>query len=167
MTTEVDEIIDGAVHKIWSYVETEFKNVFDALDGDLVDGLRHGEDASILAPPQLDLSLDVMNFTAIPATALIFRFQELDIYMDLDVTFNSSASYTIPLYSSADPAQNGGFITGISLPNGLELGVFFTVDLILNVDASLDITGGLHIKVDEYVKMEIALFGDEISGADM
>jgi hypothetical protein len=60
-----------------------------------------------------------------------------------------------------DPAISALSGTSIDLGVGT-LGVFFTADLILDFDASLDITSGLHIKLDDGVSFMIDLFGHTV-----
>ncbi|KIW96835.1 uncharacterized protein Z519_02226 [Cladophialophora bantiana CBS 173.52] len=72
---------------------------------------------------------------------LQFNFDNLDLYMKLDTVLSVESTYTINLYTSETPA-------GLSLGDSLEIGAFFTVDLILTAAAEVDISGGVHIKVD-------------------
>ena len=100
-----------------------------------------------------------LDLPEVPDVTLSFRFEDLDLYLELETILNVSAQYTIPLYHSNTPV-------GLSIP-GLDLGALFTVDLILAVDGSLDMTSGLHLKVDEHVALDIALLGDHVSEIDL
>lgn len=156
-------IIHDAESQIEQYVKDEVTNLTALLDS----FGNEQPDASIFAPPHLDISLGATDLSAVPDTTLMFRFENLDIYLDLDVKFTADMSWTLPLYSSANPADNGGLVTDIKVPGtNLELGVLFTVDLIITVEAEIELNGGLHIAADN-VTLEIALFGDEVSGIDL
>ena len=57
----------------------------------------------------------------------------------------------------------GGFGVG----KELTLGVIFTVDLILSVDAAIDISTGVHIKLEDGVGINIPMFAKNVSNIMM
>lgn len=93
----------------------------------------------------------------IPKASLHFGFDGMELYMLIDTTLSLGATYTLPLYESES-------LAGIALPNGLDIGIIFSVDLILTVDGMIDISSGFHLKLEDGLAIDIALFDDEVSG---
>jgi hypothetical protein len=105
------------------------------------------------AIPPFNVSLDV-DIESIPAASLHFGFEEFELFMQVRTKLAAASMFTIPLleYPSV-PAKLGAG----------PLGVFYTADLILEFHAPLDITSGIHIKLDDGVSFKIELFGDKSS----
>lgn len=159
---EVNTLITETKDAVEDYIDRldSWRNVTGYINS-TYHNFQDGFDLTDFLPPTLDLSFDnETNLTAIPESMLTFRFEDLDLYMELDTSLSVEAEYTLPLYHSNTPV-------GISLPDGLEFGILFTVDLILSVSGSLEMTSGLHVKVDDHVALNIELFGDEVSGIDL
>jgi hypothetical protein len=97
-----------------------------------------------------------MEIPAIPECNLQFTFDELELYLNVDTIFSLGATYELNLYSSSTPL-------GISITKDLEVGVIFAIDLILSVEGEIDISSGFHIKLDDGLRIDIALFGDDVS----
>ena len=76
--------------------------------------------------------------------------------MQIDTTLSLGATYTLNLYSSTTPL-------GIRITEELQLGIIFGVDLILSVQGEIDISSGFHIKLNDGVALNIAMFGDQVS----
>ncbi|SMR46132.1 unnamed protein product [Zymoseptoria tritici ST99CH_1E4] len=166
------DILNDTVNNVIDRVNETVTETFDAFDAyfsnyhnwdDYADGvteniLEDGFDLTDLLPPNINVSsLDDELDLAIPATTITFRFEDLDLYLELETKLKASATYTLKLMpSGANPV-------GIELPNNINFGVIFSVDLILAIDGELDITGGLHVKVDDHVAMRLELFGDKVS----
>ncbi|KXS96630.1 hypothetical protein AC578_10448 [Pseudocercospora eumusae] len=160
----VEADVDQLVNQTEQAINKTFHDDASSWDsfGAYVNGTYHnledGVDLSDFLPSNLNLSFGGLALPEVPDATLSFRFEDLDLYLELETILNVSAQYTIPLYHSNTPV-------GLSIP-GLDLGVLFTVDLILAVDGSMDVTSGLHFKVDEHVALDIALLGDHVSGID-
>jgi hypothetical protein len=162
-TSQIKDLTEDYIDQIRSFVDDNLNsttnfvkyvsgvyNEFD--DGiDIADFLPHMNQSAI--PSELTL-------TPIPDTNLTFRFEGLDLYLELETILGASTTYTLPLCRSKTAY-------GFSFNNDLKIGATFTVDLILTVEGSLDMTSGLHVKIDDAVTLDIALFGDEISGIDL
>lgn len=115
-------------------------------------------DITDLLPPNVNVSsFDDDLAAAIPDTTITFRFDDLDLYLELETILNASATYTLKLIP---PGANP---LGLDLPNNIKFGVVFSADLIVSIDSELDMTGGLHVKVDDHVAMQLELFGDKVS----
>jgi len=141
----IDENFDGTAN-IVAYLNKTYDNLADDIDiGDFL-------------PPIRNISYD-LNITTVPDATLSFCFEDLDVYLGIEALLDASAAYTIPLFHSQT-------IAGISIGD-TKVGTTFTVDLILAVEGSLNMTCGLHIKVDDVASLDIALFGDEVSRIDV
>lgn len=167
----VDDTIDGVRLQIVDLVNKTKPQIEDFIDKnfgspddltsyliDTSDNFEDGIEVGDFLPPIKDISYD-LNITTIPNVTLSFRFEDLDVYLELETVLDASATYTLPLFHSQT-------VAGISIGD-TRIGATFTVDLILSVEGSLNMTSGLHIKVDVTVSLDIALFGDEVSGIDL
>lgn len=163
VTYQIMNLTKGYKDQIQRFVDKnlsstiDFANYVVGVYGDLDDGV----DLADFLPPYVDQDIPHdLTLTPIPDTNLTFRFEGLDLYLELETILGASATYTLPLFHSNTPA-------GISLPHDIHIGATFTVDLILAVEGSLDMTSGLHVKIDDTVSLDVALFGKEVSGIDL
>lgn len=149
---DIDQILNETIASISDKAENLTRTVADLL-GDCVG---NGTDLYELDCPKLDVSLD-MNLSPMPQASMEFRFDELEVFMQLRTVIAAGSSFEVPLFESTAPL-------GLSLGPDLELGVFFTVDLLLSVDRTLDITSGFHLKLEDGIAFTIDMFGNEPSG---
>jgi hypothetical protein len=80
--------------------------------------------------------------------------------VEIDTTLSAGATYTLNLYESESPI-------GISAGQELEVGIVFTVDVILSVEGEIDISSGFHIQLNDGVAINIAMFGQNISSVTL
>lgn len=104
-----------------------------------------------LPRPNIDFNLDIGGF---PDTILDVQFKDTEIYVELGITLSSGLTYSLNLYSSKQ--------FGVEI-NSVLVGVVASIDLILSVEAEIEIETGFHIKLDDTVGMRLALFADEAS----
>jgi len=104
-------------------------------------------------PLQIDFDLDVPD---IPQCELNFQFDGMELYMEIDTTLSSGATYTLNLYTSKTPI-------GFAVAEELLVGVVFSVDLILSVESEVDISSGFHILLNDGVAIAIPMFDQNIS----
>lgn len=76
--------------------------------------------------------------------------------MLIDTTLSMGATYNLPLYKSET-------VLGVSVTESLEVGIIFTIDLILSVEGEIDISSGFHIKLEDGLAIDIALFSNDVS----
>lgn len=140
----------------------EVRNITESVDDyflnytlGVIDNFEDGIDLSDFAMPTINYTFDI-DVPTIPECKLRFQFDDMEIYMMVDTVLSLGATYQLNLYSSTTPL-------GISLTKDLEVGIIFSVDLILSVEGQIDISSGFHLKLDDGVAIEIALFGDDIS----
>jgi hypothetical protein len=147
--SEVETKVDNITTTVVDYVKTYAENVTSEIlsDGFSIDDFD-------LPPIQIDFSIDVPD---IPQCDLQFQFDGMELYMQVDTILSSGATYTLNLYESKTPI---GFAFG---GDELLVGVVFSVDLILSVEAEIDISSGFHIQLNDGVTINIPMFGQDVS----
>ncbi|XXH01812.1 hypothetical protein Hte_008173 [Hypoxylon texense] len=140
---EITNITDTAIDGIQEYFSGVYHNLEDGVDLDDFD----------FPPINFTFNVDVPD---IPECHLKFQFDDLELYMLVDTVLSGGATYNLNLYSSNTPI-------GISAGKDLFLGVVFSVDLVLSVDAEIDISSGIHIKLEDGVGLDMTLFGQNVS----
>jgi hypothetical protein len=83
------------------------------------------------------------------------EFKDLEIYVELE-TIISGSTFTMNLYTSDTPI-------GLAFSNDVQLGIVFTVDLIIDVNAEIDITNGFHLAMKDGASIDIDMFAKNIS----
>lgn len=143
----VFDTVNNFTEDVEDYFETYFKGVVKNLD----DGI----DWHDFAFPPLNYSFD-MDIKPIDDVTLNFQFDDMELYLELNTILGAGATYELNLFTSNTPI-------GIGVGKDLTLGVVFKVDLLLSVQGTIDISSGLHIKLDDGVGIDIALFSDAVS----
>ncbi|KAH7122187.1 hypothetical protein B0J13DRAFT_648409 [Dactylonectria estremocensis] len=144
--TEIQEFGAAAVDYIEGRIRSVASNVSDGID---IDDFK-------LPPIDLDFDFDLPE---IPECQLQLQFDGMELYMLIDTVLSVGSTYTLNLYTSQTAI---GFAVGDSL----EIGVIFSVDLILSVDGEIDISTGFHIKLEDGVAMNITMFSKEVSSIE-
>ncbi|KAJ4309544.1 hypothetical protein N0V84_011448 [Fusarium piperis] len=101
----------------------------------------------------VDFNIDLPE---IPEFRLQFQFDGLEMYMLIDTVLSAGATYTLNLYTSTTPV-------GFAVSDNLEVGVIFTIDLILSVEGEINISSGFHLRLDDGVVFELGIFSDKIA----
>ncbi|KAI0427481.1 hypothetical protein F5Y09DRAFT_29930 [Xylaria sp. FL1042] len=146
-TTEVGEEVGNITETAVDYLETEIPGLLTNLTDDL--------DFSDISFPPLNISFNV-DVLDIPECRLRFQFDDLELYMLIDTVLSAGASYTLNLYSTNTPI-------GFSVDSETFVGVIVSIDLILAVDTDIDISSGLHIKVEDGMALDLSLFSQNVS----
>ncbi|GAM33882.1 hypothetical protein TCE0_013r01102 [Talaromyces pinophilus] len=141
------EVVDG--------VETEFEAYIEEVAQDIRQEITTFNATNLSAWPALDVELDLDNVTGLPGASIHFEFDDLELYLELDIKLSAGATYTLNLYTSETPG-------GISVP-GVTIGAVFSVDLILIADAEIDIGSGIHIKLDDGLAFDLEMFNSNVS----
>lgn len=139
--------VDNFTQEVEDYFEDYFKGVATNLDD--------GVDWHDFAFPPLNYTFD-MDIAPIDDVTLNFMFDDMELYLELNTVLGAGATYELNLFTSNTPI-------GIGVGKDLTLGVVFKVDLLLSVQGEIDISSGLHIKLDDGVGIDIALFSDAVS----
>ena len=105
--------------------------------------------------PPINIDFDI-KVPEIPECELQFQFDGLELYMEIDTILSLGATYILNMYTSRTPI---GFAVG----KDLLIGVVFTVDLILDVQAEIDIRSGFHIRLDDGIAINIPIFSNNVS----
>ncbi|KAJ4115313.1 hypothetical protein NW768_011165 [Fusarium equiseti] len=150
----LDDLMDQVQDEIYN-LRTEVANYTKEYVDQVTDDLDDGFDMDDFDLPTMDFDLNI-DLPQIPEFRLESQFDELEVYMLVDTVLSSGATYTLNLYTSTTPA-------GFAVRHNLEVGVIFTIDLILSAEGEIDISTGFHLKLDDGVKIELAVFSKEIS----
>lgn len=105
--------------------------------------------------PPFDVDFDI-DLPKLPECNLRLQFDGLELYMEIDTILSGSATYTLNLYTSQTPI---GFTVG----TGLLVGVVFSIDLIVSVEAEVDISSGFHILLNDGIAIDIHMFDHDVS----
>ncbi|KAG7083003.1 glycolate oxidase [Colletotrichum scovillei] len=159
--------IDGTFNatKVATDIGNEFEETFDNITAyaknyvsGVVDNLSDGLDADDFDFPPLNITFD-LDVPSFPEASLGFGFEDLEIYMQLDTTLSAGLSYTLNLYTSTTPL-------GSKIGDDLLVGVVFSIDLILSVESELQMSSGFHLRMDDDVGFNIALFSKNVSSVN-
>ncbi|KAL2823431.1 hypothetical protein BDW59DRAFT_148614 [Aspergillus cavernicola] len=146
----VTEAVDSVIDEIANVTESAFDQL-ETYARDSVDDLP-----DIPAWPTLDLDFDLDDTVAFPDVHAQFEFNDLELYLELDVQLSAGATYTLNLFTSES-------VAGFSIP-GLEAGALFKVSLVLIAQAEINISSGIHIKLDDGLALDLELFNKNVSG---
>jgi mRNA-degrading endonuclease RelE of RelBE toxin-antitoxin system len=144
---EIDSLADETADYIENYIDTVADNLEDGFDLDDFD----------LPPLDYNLNIDIPEISEF---RLQFQFDGLEVYMLIDTVLSAGATYTLNLYTSTTPA-------GFAVRDNLELGVIFSIDLVLSVEGEINISSGFHLRLDDGVLFDIAIFSKKISNLTM
>ncbi|RAH43180.1 uncharacterized protein BO95DRAFT_419219 [Aspergillus brunneoviolaceus CBS 621.78] len=147
ITDELANVTDVAINQLKTFAR-------DAAE-DFVEGVTHFELVDMPAWPTLDLDLTLNTTQDFPGVHAELQFDNLELYLELDVQLSAGGTYTLNLFTSES-------IVGISIP-GLNAGALFKVSLVLVAEAEVDISSGIHIKLDDGLVLALDLFNKGMS----
>ncbi|KAJ9365396.1 hypothetical protein C8Q69DRAFT_507993 [Paecilomyces variotii] len=161
-STDGDFNASAAVDSIAQDVQNTIINITDAVEQAIKDTaenitqiaqhLIHGDFEDVTWPTlPVDFNMDIQG---IPQSHLTFQFDDLELYVELETAI-ANGSYTLNLYRQQTPL-------GIGLASQ-NLGVFFSVDLVLSTTAEVDMISGFHIKFDDSVIIKMDFFDTNFS----
>jgi hypothetical protein len=153
--SEVEGDVDNLTNATIDSFETYFENILtDVTSLDI-----HLDDLDF--PTLNDTSFD-LAVPDIPECQLLFELDDLELYMEIDATLSAASTYTytFSFYKSETPL-------GVSAGQDLEIGIVFTVDVILSVEAEIDISSGFHIQLNDGVAINIPMFSQNISSVTL
>lgn len=101
----------------------------------------------------IDFNLDIQG---LPGCHLHFQLDGMELYVLLDLALSSASTYTVNIFTSESPL-------GISIGDELQLGIFFTIDLIVDLDEEINISTGFHIRLDDGAAIDINMFDTNVS----
>jgi hypothetical protein len=154
----LNNLTDQVENEIYN-LRTEVANYTKEYIDQVTDNLDDGFDMGDFDLPTMDVDLNI-ELLEIPEFRLEFQFDGLEVYMLVDTVLSAGATYTLNLYTSTTPA-------GFAVRHNLEVGVIFTIDLIVSVEGEIDISTGFHLKLDDGVTIELGIFSKEISNMVM
>ncbi|KAK5625145.1 hypothetical protein RRF57_000861 [Xylaria bambusicola] len=140
---EIGNVTDVAISYLHNETVGFLKNLTDDLDFSDIN----------FAPLDVDFNVDLPD---IPECRLRFQFDDLELYMLMDTVLSADTTYTLNLYSTNSPI-------GLSVDNETFVGVVVSIDLILGVDADINISSGVHMKIDDGMALDLSLFSQNIT----
>lgn len=154
------QVIDG----FKSELENTTKSALDTLENyaenlteTVIKDISNFEWSEIPALPTFqNVDFDIANLTSLPSVNGRFEFDDLELYLDLELKLAAGATYTLNLFTSETEA-------GFSVQD-LEVGAVFSVSLILMSKAEIDISSGIHLKMDDGLALDLELFNNNTSG---
>ncbi|KAI1431061.1 hypothetical protein GGR50DRAFT_113679 [Xylaria sp. CBS 124048] len=151
---------DDVGEEIANVTEATIDYLMDVIP-DLAKNLTDDFDFDDISFPPLNVSLN-LDIPDIPECGLHFEFDGLELYLLTDIALSTGTTYTINLYP-------GNTQIGVAIDSQTLIGVTTPIDLILSVDApvSVNITGGLHIKMNDGLSLDVALFAQEIANVTL
>ncbi|CAN8096003.1 unnamed protein product [Discula destructiva] len=169
ITTAIETVAEGFVEdieNITSIAFDTFKNWTETLadiNFDQVENMISGDESifDAFAFPVLPIDFD-LGLEAIPETKVNMVFDAFELYLELDVSVDASIEFTVPLYPTSGPMQPAGFQIGDQT-----VGVVISLDLILALDASVNISTGVHVQFDDGLTLELELFGSDVSTVNL
>lgn len=159
---EVKNITEEIWQDLEDWADYVYTNITGTVEDEVVEFFHDGDidDFDICwdcyAFPSFNESFDI-TLTDIPETTLRLEFDNLELYMLLDVSLEADATYKIDLYPKTW-GQPAGFKVGDQL-----VGVIVSLELILQLNAEIDISTGFHVRFDDGMAIEIAMFGTDVS----
>ncbi|OLN97744.1 hypothetical protein CCHL11_07916, partial [Colletotrichum chlorophyti] len=156
--------IDGTFNatKVANDIGNEFQETFDNITTyalNYISGiskkLAYGLDADDFDFPPLNIDFDV-DIAEFPQARLGFDFEGLELFMQLETPLSSGLAYMLNLFTSTTPL-------GSKIGDDLLLGVAFSIDLILSVESDINISNGFHIRLDDKVGFDLALFSKNVT----
>ncbi|KAK2042006.1 hypothetical protein LZ31DRAFT_624722 [Colletotrichum somersetense] len=146
--------VGGELAETFDNITTYARDYVSGVAAKLADGL----DADDFDFPPLNVTFDV-DVPDFPEARLGFGFDDLELYVRLDTTLSAGLSYSLNLYTSTTPL-------GARVGDALHLGVVFAVDLILSAESEVRMSSGFHIRMDDRVGFDIALFSKNVSSVN-
>ena len=153
-TQLIDGVIDDIRNETIEFAET-FEDYLDDYVSNVTTNLQDGFDWDDFDFPTFPFSFD-LDIHEIPEANLRFQFDDMELYLEVETTLSAGAAYEINLFASQSAV-------GIKVGPMLQLGVVLQVDLLLEVEGDINISNGFHVKLDDGVAMDIALFGNAVS----
>lgn len=107
-----------------------------------------------------DITASLTDDTVVNPT-LRFDLKGVSAFVELDVVANGDASFNIPLFR-IPPGP-----LGFSIPNGPSLGLTFQIDLVFNVAANLDLSGGFFVQLPDDAFFEASLLDGALTNVSL
>ncbi|KAK3387374.1 hypothetical protein B0H63DRAFT_469896 [Podospora didyma] len=154
----VTKQVGAKIKNITEEAANEIDDYFDHLQSEFLSGKLSRDDFEF---DNFSINTDFnIDIPSIPECLLSFQFEGLELYMHLDTTLQINGTFSIPLFKSQSPV-------GVSSGDDFEIGIFLTLDLILSAETQINFLSGFHIKLDDKVAINLALFSKEVSKVDL
>ncbi|KAJ5259466.1 hypothetical protein N7478_012447 [Penicillium angulare] len=152
--TEAVDGIEGEVKTTAREAVDVLEKYVDNIEDEIKSAITSGDDDIVWPTPDINFNID--NITSFKDAHIHLEFDNLELYLNIDTKL-PGYSHTINLYTSETPA-------GFSLLNDdVQVGVIFSIDLILLADAEIDVESGIHIKLEDGVTFDLDMFETDLS----
>lgn len=157
--TQAKDDLANDIKNVTAAAFNELKNFTEEVAHGFAEDITTLDIHQLPAFPTLDLDLNLKNVTNFEGAQVRFEFDNLELYLDIDVVLSAGATYTITIFESETEA-------GFAVP-GLEVGAVFSVELILIAEADIKIGSGVHVKLDEGLIFDLEVFDGQVSSITM
>ncbi len=168
MTTVVDNVLGQVRGDIQNFTDDAL-TAMESFFKEVADDLVHPSRLATLSPPTLNTSNVNLDFDdAIPNSEVQIVFDGLEIYAEIDTVLSDSKSWALTLFNSGDPKTAAALVAagvpafGFSA-DGIDVGIILKIDLLMNLDGDIDISSGLHIKLNDGFAINIGMFANNVS----
>ncbi|CRG83637.1 hypothetical protein PISL3812_00991 [Talaromyces islandicus] len=151
----VTEVVDSVASQVKNATHEAWEEVKDYVE-DAAKDIASFDISDIPAFPTLDVDFNLDKTAGLPPIEARFEFDDLEFYLDFDLNLAGGTYYMLKLFTSETPA-------GFSIP-GLEAGALFKATLYLTTESDVDITSGIHLKVEDGLALDMELFSKKVSG---
>lgn len=160
-TLEIGREIENVTKAAADQLTDAIKGSGEAIVNEFKELIYEGDtDFTDIDWPTLDLDFDV-DLAPLPEVKIGFLFEDdFELYLKLNTKISAASTYELNLFSSKDPSF--GFSEGDDITAGLAV----VIDLIIELDAEVDISSGFHMKnmkFDKGVGAELVMFSRNIS----
>ena len=151
----IDEVRD-VTDQFLNQTSAVISSLADDLGREFTEFLDQGTDNEIeIDIPPLAINFDI-DVTPLPDVRVKFTLErDFEIYVKLNTKISGSASYELNLFSS-------NTLAGLSVPDTVTAGLVAVVDLIIELDAEINIRSGFHVQFDDDVAFELAMFSTDL-----
>ncbi|KAJ5938854.1 hypothetical protein N7466_001988 [Penicillium verhagenii] len=147
VTSDVKNVTEQVIDQLKDYVESTLEDIVT-------------NDADDISWPTIDVDLNMEDtLSGLPDAQIQFKFDNLELYLELDIKLSTETTYALNLFTSDTPV-------GFEVP-GVDAGAIFSVSLILIADAEIDIGTGIHIKLDDGLAFDMEMFSSNVSSFTM
>lgn len=150
----VTEVVDSVESEVKNATHSAWEQVKDYVE-DAAKDIAHFHPSDIPAFPTLDVDLNLGETHGLPPIDAHFEFDNLELYMDMDLKLQGGTYYYLKLFSTETPA-------GFSLPS-LDAGAIIKASLILTSDSDINIKSGIHLKLEDGLAFDMELFNKKVS----
>jgi hypothetical protein len=151
---DLKKVVDDIGDEMKNTTETAWHQIKDYVE-DVAKDVWHFNIHDIPAWPTIDADFQLENTHDIPPMEARFEFDNLDLYVDMEIELEADTNYYLPLFTSETPA-------GFAVP-GMEVGAIIMASLTIITDSYIDVRSGFHLKLKDTLALDMELFSKKVS----